>query len=796
MDYEGSSGDPMPVFYVGQHETRRSCHVTEQTLQQAHDCNYDMLSTPISTSEFHSSVLTLLSDYMSKIEDGVDANSLPLPLIAPFRPIDTPLTPTETVSQLLAFTSSWVDLASPDPLVAHLSRQVLNQEIAYAAFCGIVNVYIEGPKLYEGADIAQYARAILEASSLGPYVHIHILLSMSWDPDTEPEQEIGDLNAFARPEYFGNIEAFEPQECDLFGTWDAWNAIRSVCKYSSRLSVALSLPRRLPPLAVQSRWYSEPLKLLLLPGGSFLKNVRGSYVLSKSHQGFIARCMRLRNAPWILLSDVGTIPGLDDSNVELPLATALLQPDQLSDANSSMSPSPTPAESSQVQISASRHSKDDPTPHLSYMRYLQRNQPVKSMIERFGAGYQDYLQSPLQPLTDNLESITYEVFEKDPIKYAWYQRAIEQALSDWKIQEKPTSSPSGAVVVAVVGAGRGPLVTRAIQASQSTGVEIELHAVEKNPNAFVVLQRHNTSDWEGKVTLVKSDMRAWKGPKREDGTYGHVDIIVSELLGSFADNELSPECLDGVQHVMASTHGISIPQSYTAHFTPISAPNLYADILSRSDLSAYETSYVVMLHAIDYLSVDIEEPPAKATSEKSDHKGPPKIEIWNAVPKVKLAWEFMHPIPKAVLDQSNTRRGGGASGGIGGQTGGDGANEHNVRSVRATFDCKYRGVCHGIGGYFETVLYEGTNGKVELSTNPVTMASKSEDMISWFPIFWPLKEPLYIPEDSQLDISMWRQTDDRKVWYEWLVESYIRLGDKRIRLGTSALHSSKRNGCL
>ncbi len=25
------------------------------------------------------------------------------------------------------------------------------------------------------------------------------------------------------------------------------------------------------------------------------------------------------------------------------------------------------------------------------------------------------------------------------------------------------------------------------------------------------------------------------------------DIIVSELLGSFGDNELSPECLDGVQ---------------------------------------------------------------------------------------------------------------------------------------------------------------------------------------------------------------------------------------------------------
>jgi phage shock protein PspC (stress-responsive transcriptional regulator) len=46
-----------------------------------------------------------------------------------------------------------------------------------------------------------------------------------------------------------------------------------------------------------------------------------------------------------------------------------------------------------------------------------------------------------------------------------------------------------------------------------------------------------------------------------------------------------------------------------------------------------------------------------------------------------------------------------------------------------------RGVCHGLAGYFETVLY----GDVELSTNPVTMDAKSANMISWFPIYFPLK---------------------------------------------------------
>ena len=39
------------------------------------------------------------------------------------------------------------------------------------------------------------------------------------------------------------------------------------------------------------------------------------------------------------------------------------------------------------------------------------------------------------------------------------------------------------------------------------------------------------------------------------------DIVVSELLGSFGDNELSPECLDGVQRCgILKEDCVSIPQ--------------------------------------------------------------------------------------------------------------------------------------------------------------------------------------------------------------------------------------------
>jgi type II protein arginine methyltransferase len=421
--------------------------------------------------------------------------------------------------------------------------------------------------------------------------------------------------------------------------------------------------------------------------------------------------MRLRVVPWILLHEVGRVP--------------------------SASSEPTPRES----VILSQKISSDPTPHLSYFRVLQKKQPPKPPIERFGAGYQDFLQMPLQPLADNLESVTYEVFEKDPIKYEWYERAISNALHDWEEQGKQPSSPTGSIVIAVVGAGRGPLVTRAIHAAEIVGAQVEVWAVEKNPNAYVLLQRTNREVWNHQVTVIKSDMRSWKGPSYPDGTFGKVDILVSELLGSFADNELSPECLDGVQHVLNPTYGISVPSSYSAFLTPIATPRLYSEISSKSfsDTNVFELPYVVMLHALDFLSYDVSDMRSKSTVDPNNAVEPA---LALKSPTILEAWAFSHPQSRSILAQSAIRRGGSAAGGGGGPTGGDGANVHNNRFSQLRFLCPDRGVCHGLAGYFETMLYAGEDEDgedVELSTNPLTMDRKSKDMISWFPIFFPLK---------------------------------------------------------
>ena len=49
--------------------------------------------------------------------------------------------------------------------------------------------------------------------------------------------------------------------------------------------------------------------------------------------------------------------------------------------------------------------------------------------------------------------------------------------------------------------------------------------------------------WGDQVDVISCDMRKWEAPQK-------ADILISELLGSFGDNELSPECLDGAQRFL------------------------------------------------------------------------------------------------------------------------------------------------------------------------------------------------------------------------------------------------------
>jgi protein arginine N-methyltransferase 5 len=121
------------------------------------------------------------------------------------------------------------------------------------------------------------------------------------------------------------------------------------------------------------------------------------------------------------------------------------------------------------------------------------------------------------------------------------------------------------IVVMYFGAGRGPLIRRAILAARRAKVNMEVIALDKNPNAINTIR--NMIVDEGIQDIVKvfsGDMR------KVDSSELSGDIIMSELLGSFGDNELSPECLIPTEKFLRKG-GIYLPWSYTNQVVPLSS---------------------------------------------------------------------------------------------------------------------------------------------------------------------------------------------------------------------------------
>ncbi len=480
---------------------------------------------------------------------------------------------------------------------------------------------------------------------------------------------------------------------DYLSTWDTWNTIRTIANYNDRLKIALGLPKGQIPYFIIDRWFSEPVSLILISSSIFVPNGKNYPVLTKLNQSVIWKFGKKAPTPLLILH-----------GVEKPTAM-----------------------------------EGGESAYLTYIRHLILKAPKLSAIESFSSGYYDQLQSPLQPLSDNLENGTYETFEKDPVKYENYERAIYNAILDKKYEspekfkDDENDGNNGVLVMAVVGAGRGPLVTRALNAARSAkNTKVHIYALEKNPNAIVYLTHKQATEWGDEVEIVCSDMRLWNPPSK-------LDIVISELLGSFGDNELAPECLDGVERLLA-TNGIMIPQSYTSHLAPAFSPKLYHTLQKKNDISMFHSPYVVMLQSVDYLS-----------------------------PKIQQCWEFNHP--HNLEDLPNTD------------------NKHNQRFSTTSFKIRHKGVLHGLVGFFECVLYKD----IELSIRPDNIDDKSPNMISWFPIWFPLDTPLYLTDDTEIEVSMNRYTDGHKVWYEWFVETFMYLIvpiNKKVRSRATSVNSS------
>lgn len=542
--------------------------------------------------------------------------------------------------------SSWINPDSSVHAVKRNSELALEQELQYAAHLNLPAVLVT-PRSENCYNLARYIYTkILGSSGHPPNYSVWVYIPMRASEE--------DAQMFRNSASNGDMvkSEGEPYKKNSIDTWEWWNAFRTACNTDKKVGLALELSADLPSYCEIQRWLGEPIRCVFIKTSLFSTNKKGFPVLTKAHQNLLKKMFKL---------DI------------------------------------------QVVICGSNKHNHMRNYH-QYLEHLWGAQDPDDALSNFAKGYEDYLQFPLQPLMDNLESSTYEIFEKDPTKYTEYQKAIHAALLDRVSEEERNTKVT---VIMVVGAGRGPLVRAAIAAAKNTGCLIKVYAVEKNPNAIVTLHAQQYEMWGDQVTVVSSDMREWVAPEK-------ADILVSELLGSFGDNELSPECLDGAQKFLKDD-GISIPASYTNYVVPVSAPKLYSEIAQMREkdkhpLTFFEMPYVVHLHNHTSLS------------------------------SPKPLFTFVHPNKVEVPD--------------------------NSRYEKLSFGIPYNCTIHGFAGYFDTVLYKD----IQLSIHPT---SHSPGLFSWFPIFFPLKDPIYVSSKDQLEVHFWRCVSPRKVWYEWMVTKPI-----------------------
>lgn len=191
------------------------------------------MTAPITNKHFHARVKDLVSQHLAKAKKGLA--SLADAVVPPLTPKDTSLFPSHAVTTYIAYASPWIDLASVDPAVASISRQVLNLEIAYANFCGVRSIIIPGPRRDASKNggnqgLSQYARAVQEAMTIASRLNFIIHIPMYREPGLEESVELlSTLSEVPHPE--------NSKDIDIYSAWDSWHTVRSVCEYSMRLYV-------------------------------------------------------------------------------------------------------------------------------------------------------------------------------------------------------------------------------------------------------------------------------------------------------------------------------------------------------------------------------------------------------------------------------------------------------------------------------------------------------------------------------------------------------------------------------
>ncbi|KAA8492043.1 Protein arginine N-methyltransferase 1.5 [Porphyridium purpureum] len=455
-------------------------------------------------------------------------------------------------------------------------------------------------------------------------------------------------------------------------TWEMWNAIRCMCDSHPNLYVAMELGGEMPSVASMARWAAEPFRLVFLSTSAFQMNKHGYPVLIKQHQTSLRILFKYR--PHLALCH------------KLPAGLERLNKG-----------------------------------YRFYVEYLAHffGKSERSAVEQFREPYNDFLMAPTGEsctrgasqllLNSCVEAQTYETFESDPAKYDKYSEALRKCLSARKRGQMKT-------VILVMGAGRGALVRLVLAAAADTSMPVQIYAAEQNAHACAALHDAFTASTDQHDVIVvhcARGYRAWRPDAK-------ADVILCEMLGSFGDNELAPECIDAIARDHLKPDGVCIPSKVSSFVAPLASAKLYNEVCAFGNRARadFESPYIVSIHRGMIVA--------------------PEEEC------------FVFELPGASSGPTSAS---------------PGSNASNERYRSLTFSISESNNLHGFAGYFDAVLYKD----VTLSTRPG--AAGTDGLVSWFPYFIPISEPVYMARGGECVLDIWRKTDDTRVWYEWCVVS-------------------------
>jgi len=421
-------------------------------LQQAESLGFDFIVAPLTDPSYRP------NEGNNRNSDG----SLQPPML-PGHVLHT-LSSGAISNQIVGVVSDWIDLDSADPSVRKMSANVMKRELEWASHLTTQACIVPYPEHLHSPNYAQCINLFVSDPSFAMTLWMHAPLC---DDDSMIDRE-------------------DP--------WEVWNSLRFLCEHSRKLGIILELGETLPCRESTERWWGEPIRALLINTERFSKNERGYPILSNGHVNFVIRAMQMGVQVVIDARSIwgdssrsgGEWPCISELTSSLPSNQLIPPPPPVSPIDTMNVVSDGDKESSGVEAVRG---------YWGYISYLLRKQPPLDETEILEIPYRDFLQAPLQPLQDNLESQTYETFERDRPKYEAYQAAIEYALREYN-----PYAPEEQIVLMVVGAGRGPLVAAAISASEAAKRNVFIIAVEKNPNAVVHL--HARAQAEGYVFKI------------------------------------------------------------------------------------------------------------------------------------------------------------------------------------------------------------------------------------------------------------------------------------------------------